>query len=694
MRLPSISLNREMLSRFEDAIQKEWLITNGLGGYASSTVLGINTRKYHGLLVAALNPPKDRRVFLTKLDEDVTIGNDVYRLGANEFQDGFFPQGYGLITEFSVSPFPKYVYALPKVEIQKTVFMHYGKNAVTSLYSVLNRENLDFKIKVFPIVNGRHFHSVTDRLKSSVDFVQKQDGARVEISLKPDSAFLIMNITGGQYLAGGKWVERMYLREEANRGESCFDDCYQPGYFEVNVKAGEDKDFAITAVAGEDRDSARGVLAQQPSTMAGAKALYDEETSRCENLLVSFYGTHRTLDSKSWLDWLVLATDRFIVQGGRTNLKAVIAGYHWFEAWGRDTFISLPGLVLVLGRFDYAREILLRFRDFCKRGLMPNLLPDGMEQPVYNTVDATLWFVNAVLQYLKYTGDFKFVREQLWKTLKSIVENHVRGTAFNIRVDEDCLLSHGPQLTWMDATFDGEPVTPRAGKAVEVQALWYNTLRTVQLLAEKFNERNEADTCAQIAEKTKKNFAEKFWNARMDCLYDVVSEKEEDDSLRPNQILAAALDFNMLDAARNQKIVGAVQRELWTPCGLRTIGRGDPRYVGVYAGDRRSRDKAYHNGTVWPWLLGPFITAFLKAQGYAESGRQQALKYFLTPLFSEKIFQRGLGTLSEVFDGNPPHASGGCISQAWSVAEPLRAFVEDVMQVRPRYEREVLQGLG
>jgi glycogen debranching enzyme len=245
-------------------------------------------------------------------------------------------------------------------------------------------------------------------------------------------------------------------------------------------------------------------------------------------------------------------------------------------------------------------------------------------------------------------------------------------------------------LTWMDATFEGEPVTPRAGKAVEVQALWYNTLRTVQLLAEKFNERNEADTCAQIAEKTRKNFAEKFWNARMDCLYDVVSEKENDDSLRPNQILAAALDFNMLDVARNRMIVDAVQRELWTPYGLRTLRRGDPRYVGVYAGDRRSRDKAYHNGTVWPWLLGPFITAFLKAQEYAEPGRQHALKYFLTPLFSEKILKRGLGTLSEVFDGDPPHASGGCISQAWSVAEPLRAFVEDVMQVRPRYEREVL----
>jgi predicted glycogen debranching enzyme len=694
MRLPSVSLSRETLSRFEDAIQKEWLITNGLGGYASSTVLGINTRKYHGLLVAALHPPKDRRVFLTKLDEDVTIGNDVYRLGANEFQDGFFPRGYCFLREFSVSPFPKYVYALPNVEIQKTVFMPYGKNAVTSLYSVFNSEGSDFKIKVFPIVNGRHFHSVTDRLKSPVDFVQKHDGARVEISLKPISAFLIMNITDGQYLASGKWVERMYLREEANRGESCFDDCYQPGYFEISVKAGENKDFAIVAVAGEDQESARGVLTRQPSTMAEARALYDEERSRCENLLVSFYGTHRTLDSKSWLDWLVLATDTFMVQGRGTNLRAVIAGYHWFEAWGRDTFISLPGLVLVPGRFDYARKIFLSFNDFCKRGLMPNFLPDGTEEPVYNTVDATLWFVNAVLQYLKYTDDFKFVRERLWETLKSIVENHVRGTAFDIRMDEDCLLFHGPQLTWMDATFEGEPVTPRAGKAVEVQALWYNTLRTVQLLAEKFNERNEADTCAQIAEKTRKNFAEKFWNARMDCLYDVVNEKENDDSLRPNQILAAALDFNMLDVARNQRIVGAVQRELWTPYGLKTLGRDDPRYVGVYGGDRRSRDKAYHNGTIWPWLLGPFITAFLKVEGYEESGRQYALKYFLTPLFSGKVFERGLGMLSEVFGGDSPHVSGGCISQAWSVAEPLRAFVEDVMQVRPRYEREVLQELG
>lgn len=689
-----MSFNRETLSRFEDAIQKEWLITNGLGGYASSTVLGVNTRKYHGLLVAALHPPRERRVFLTKLDEDVSIENDVYRLGANEFQDGFFPRGYSLLKEFSVSPYPKYVYALPNVEVQKTIFMSYGKNATIALYSIFNDDNFDVKVQVFPIVNGRYFHSVTDKSSAPVEFVQKQDEAKVEMSLKSSQPVLIMIATDGHYFARGKWIERMYLREEAHRGESCLDDCYQPGYFETSIKAGENKNFAIAAVAGEDEESARELLSQLPSTTCDVKALYEEEIGRFENLLIGFYGTHRTLQANSWLDWLALATDTFIVQGRSERQKAVIAGYHWFEAWGRDTFISLPGLVLVPGRFEYARRILLSFEKYCKQGLMPNFLPDRTEQPVYNTADATLWFVNAALQYLKYTGDFKFIREQLWETLKSIVENHLKGTAFNIHVDADGLLSHGPQLTWMDAAFEGKPVTPRVGKAVEIQALWYNTLRTAQLLAEKFNERNQAETYAQMAEKTRNSFAEKFWDVERGCLYDVVRERERDDSLRPNQILAVALDFNMLGGARNEKVVDAVQRELLTSYGLRTLGRKDSRYIGVYAGDRRSRDNAYHNGTVWPWLLGSFIKAYLKIKGYTESGREYALRNFLMPLFTEKIFEGGLGTLSEIFDGDPPHTSRGCISQAWSVAEPLRAYVEDVMQVRPKYENEVMLGLG
>jgi len=317
-----------------------------------------------------------------------------------------------------------------------------------------------------------------------------------------------------------------------------------------------------------------------------------------------------------------------------------------------------------------------------------------MEQIAYNAVDATLWFVNAVLQYLKYTNDFRFVQEHLWEALKTIIENHVRGTAFNIRVNADGLLSHDAQLTWMDAAVDGQPVTPRIGKAVEVQALWFNALKTMEILANKFKEKSETEKYAKMAEKAKESFIQKFWNSEKNCLFDVVSEHDVDNSLRPNQIIAVALDFTILDRAKNEKIVDTVHRELLTPYGLRTLAKNDPKYIGVYAGDRRSRDKAYHNGTVWPWLLGPFTTAFLKAKDYVDYRREYALKNFLLPLFTEQVLKAGLGTISEIFDGEPPHMSRGCIAQAWSVAEPFRAYVEDVMQARPKYEGEILQKLG
>jgi len=348
--------------------------------------------------------------------------------------------------------------------------------------------------------------------------------------------------------------------------------------------------------------------------------------------------------------------------------------------------------MLITGRFEDARRVFLTFKNHCRQGLIPNLLPDQAEQPAYNTVDATLWYVNAVLQYLKYTGDFKFVQGQLWENLKAIAENYARGTDFNIHIDTDGLLSHGSQLTWMDSAIDGQPITPRAGKAVEIQVLWYNALKIMKLLAKRFREKNEAEKYAQMAEKAKKSFVEKFWNPEKNCLFDVVSEYYEDDSLRPNQIIAIALDFNMLDDAKNEKIVDIAYRELLTPYGLRTLARNDQSYIGVYAGDRRSRDKAYHSGTVWSWLLGPFTTAFLKTKGYAEYRREYALKNFLLPLFTEQNFKAGLGTISEIFDGETPHTSRGCIAQAWSVAEPFRAYVEDVMYVRPKHEKEILQG--
>jgi len=382
----------------------------------------------------------------------------------------------------------------------------------------------------------------------------------------------------------------------------------------------------------------------------------------------------------------------FIVKGINTEKNSVIAGYHWFETWGRDTFISLPGLMLTTGRFEDARKVFLTFKNYCKDGLIPNFIPDQARQPAYNAVDATLWCVNVVLQYLKYTGDFKFVQVQLWENLKTIIKNHVRGTAFNVHVDSDGLILHGSQLTWMDTAIDGQPITPRAGKAVEVQALWYNALKIMELLAKRFTEKNEAEKYAQMAENARKSFVERFWNSEKGYLFDVVSEYDEDDSLRPNQIIAVALDFTMLDNAKNEKIVDVVRRELLTPYGLRTLARNDQRYIGVYAGDRRSRDKAYHNGTVWPWLLGPFTTAFLKTKGYIKYRREYALKNFLLPLFAEQNFKAGLGTISEILDGEPPHTPRGCIAQAWSIAEPFRVYVEDVMHVRPKHEKEVLQG--
>jgi glycogen debranching enzyme len=264
---------------------------------------------------------------------------------------------------------------------------------------------------------------------------------------------------------------------------------------------------------------------------------------------------------------------------------------------------------------------------------------------------------------------------------------------FNIHVDNDGLLVHGSQLTWMDAAIDGQPVTPRAGKAVEVQALWYNALKTAELLASKLGERGLAEKYLQAAEKARGNFVERFWNAQKDCLFDVVTESGKDESLRPNQIIAVSLDFTMLDKVKSEKTVNVVRGELSTPYGLRTLAKDDSRYIGIYAGDRRSRDKAYHNGTVWPWLLGPFTTAFVKTTGPIEFRREYALRNFLLPLFNEQILKAGLGTLSEIFDGDAPHAPRGCISQAWSIAEPLRAYVEDVMQVRSKYEKQVLPGL-
>jgi predicted glycogen debranching enzyme len=689
MRLPLINLDRTIFSDFEKATQKEWLVTNGLGGYASSTVLGLNTRKYHGLLVAAFHPPGDRRVLLTKLDEEILLDDTVWRLGVNEFKNALFPEGHRFLDQVSISPFPTFHYVACYVDVWKGIFMPREKNAVVTLYNVSNRYDEDVNLRVFPLLNSRGFHEVTDKDKFS-KFSQDQRGDIVSFGFKnPQSSLLIK--TTGKYSTTGHWIDKIYLREEALRGESCFDDCYQPGYFETTVGAEDREDFALIAVAEETEESAASELKELPADFDSLKELYWDEANLQEKSLMAYYSSHEDPYPDGWLSWLVLATNQFIVRSRRKGEKSVIAGYHWFGPWGRDTFISLPGLVLIMGKFDVARAVFLDFAKFCQDGLIPNFIPEKNEEPAYNTVDATLWYINAVLQYLKYTGDFRFVEQHLWKILKSVVQKHVDGTLFDIHVDDDGLLSHGPQLTWMDSSIAGNPIFPRAGKAVEIQALWYNAIRIMELLATRFGEDEQAENYSQMAEKTCRSFVEKFWIEDKGYLYDVLNGSERDDSLRPNQLLAASLDFSMLSKRMKEGVIGSVQRELLTPCGLRTLSRIDPRYIGAYSGNREKRDRAYHSGTVWPWLLGPFITAYLKAKSFSESEREHVFQDFLKPLLTIQVYTAGMGTLSEIYDGDPPHTPRGCIAQAWSVAEPLRAYVEDVQLVRPSYEKGIVQ---
>ncbi len=690
MKLPAINIAQEALEHFDESIQKEWLVTNGLGGYASSTVLGINTRKYHGLLVAALHPPADRTVCLAKLDEEVCIGNDVYPLGANEFHGKIFPQGYLFLKEFSVSPFPSYAYNVQDVEIRKTIFMPKEKNAVAVAYKVLNRGGAEVKIRVYPLLTCRHFHSVVDKWRNPLAFRQQQNDGEIEVAFNIPKATLAARSTKGEFNEKASWIEHLYYREEASRGEISTDDCYQPGYFKVIIPPNRKEDFAVLTAASETSQECHEILDNFGNAMYEINEQFKSEITKRENLIAKFYGSHSDVPISDWLNWILLAADSFVAKGAGER-KSVMAGYFWFETWGRDTFISLPGLMLATNRFEEAKKVLLDFVRRIKQGLIPNFIGDRSGEAAYDTVDATLWYVNAVLQFLKYTGDFEFVQKRLWKDLKAIFERHEKGTAFGIHLDGDGLLAHGPRLTWMDAEVDGKAVTPRVGKAVEIQALWYNALKTAQLLADKFEEKSLAEKYARIAREARESFNEKFWNGESGCLFDVVEACGADASLRPNQLIAVALDFTILDNDKKLQVVNVVHRELLTPFGLRTLARRDMRYRSMYVGDRRSRDQAYHNGTVWPWLLGPFTTAFLKAKGYGDFRLECTSKNFILPLLTRQIFEAGLGTLSEIFDGEPPHTPRGCVAQAWSVAEPLRAYVEDVMRISPKYEKEVLQ---
>jgi predicted glycogen debranching enzyme len=666
----------------------EWIITNGLGGYASQSVLGVNTRKYHGILVAAFNPPVNRRVILSKIDEKVLIGREVYNLGINEYDNGLKLEECKHLENFSRFPFPQYIYNIHNIKVQKTILMPSQKNVTIISYNIHQKLDEEITLQITPLMNSRHFHSVTT-LQNRPRFAYEAFPQKIILQTNNPKTTSIISSNLGKFIPEEKWFERLFYRVDSSLGTSCFDDCFSPGMFEVNIKPDQVASFQIITASGKEN-----TLATHDSIYHACgdfSSFFKVEIKKLNTLSAKFTDIHPFATTEVWLKWLLFAADQFIVTRFSTGKKSVIAGYHWFEDWGRDSLISIPGLTLALGRFNDAREILLTFNHYCRKGVIPNRFPDeDANKPIYNTVDATLWFVNAVLQYLKYTGDFEFVKENLWTTLQSVIEHHIQGTINKIKLDNDGLIMHGPQLTWMDATREGIPITPREGKAVEIQALWFNALRTMELIADHLGEKDYSQEYKTRAEIAKKSFREKFWNSQKNYLYDVVMNEKKDDSLRPNQIFAIALDFSMLSLEEQSAIVDIMQDKLWAKFGLRTLSPNHPNYKGKYAGDWNERNYAYHNGTAWSWLVGPFVLSYLKVRNFNPDAREFAFKNFLYPLIYTQTFQAGLGTLSEIFDGDPPHLPRGCISQAWSVAEILRAYIESILLYSPPFENFVL----
>ena len=608
-----ITIDRDVLNDFERVSLLEWLETNGIGGWASSSLSFANTRRYHGLVVSAYPSRPERSVIVSRLDE--TVGGAF--LGCSRFPSLVHPRGFEYLQSFQKGVFPVWEYDTGHVVLRKTVVAVQGENTTILLYEILKAQK-PFPMRFQPFLAGRDYHSLMPR------------------TADPVLPFVNIDIPGSHYTAAPEsWHDFQYDRE-TERGLDDREDLFTPGIYDVTLRKGDVIPVILCADDDDDRD---------------AFELIDRERSRRETL---------TISSEHFLNDLAAAADQFLIERGGAE-RTVIAGYHWFTDWGRDTMISLPGLCLATGRFDEAAGILRRWLATTSRGMIPNRFPDGTSEPAFNAVDATLWMFVAVWRYIEQTGDQPLAAEAI-PVLRSIVEAFDRGTRFNIHVDDDGLLyagTTGVALTWMDAVVEGDVITPRRGKPVEVNALWYNALRIMGALT------REAAWTSR-AEVVKTGFEAAFWNPSKQCCFDVIGPA--DDSVRPNQLLVLSLPFPMFTDRRGESILNICESKLLTPVGLRTLSPEDPRYRGKLMGTPRERDSAYHQGTIWPWLLGPYADAVLRIRG--ESGRDQARRALQG--MRAHLLEAGVGTISEVFDGDAPHAPRGCIAQAWSVAEVLR----------------------
>lgn len=654
--------NSTVLSDFAIAAQHEWIETNGLGGWASSSIIGAHTRRYHGLLVAAVPPPADRFVVLSKMDETISVDGNQYELGCNNYGDVVHPNGNNYQQHFSIDLFPSFIYEAGGVRLKKTIAMVHGENTTLVLYEVLNAER-EFQLDLQPFIAVRDYHHLC-RANNDVnrDAIYFNDVFHaIPYKCYPH---IYIRTPQAKFENAGDWYFNFEYLQEKDRGLDHIEDLYTYGRFSKTLKPGERWGIVISTENTERRD---------------AFELFEKEKVRRKSLLSSSA-------NDELLQVLTLAADQFIVKRGE-DLKTVIAGYHWFADWGRDTMIALPGLCLATGRFDDAKKIIAAFAASVSEGMLPNRFSDNGASPEYNNVDGTLWYFIAVYKYLLATNDKQFVLKEILPVLKDIIDWHYKGTRYNIHVDQDELLYsglEGVQLTWMDAKIGDWVVTPRTGKAVEINALWYNALKIFAELLYMNGENGLADKFKYRSQLVKEKFNDLFWNESTGCLLDVVNGDERDATIRPNQLFAISLPYELVDAAKAKMILKVVEEKLYTPVGLRSLPADHPGYQGIYSGDPLHRDSAYHQGTVWSWLLGPYIDALVKVKS-KDSKVKKVIREF-----QYHLAEGGIGTISEIFDGNAPHSPQGCIAQAWSVGEILRVVKEyNLSDLRNREENNI-----
>ena len=667
----------------ENGLNKEWLITNGIGGYSSSTIIGANTRKYHGLLIAPLTPPARRFLILSKLDESIEIEGQKYNFYTN-LCESYISQGYQYQDSFEKEYLPTFKYKIQDVEITKTICMEYEKNTVGIYYKIKNGEK-DAKLILAPIVNFRDFHTVNN--EDHFEVRQFVNNAKVKLILNGNSQTPIyMNLSEGNYIIHENDLFRnMFYIEEQKRGFYPEENHCVPGIYEVEIKAGEQKNISFVCSLEDNIEE------------IDVQDMIDKEIWRLDKIIKNTElieenkkKTKKQINKEELIKQLILATDNFIVYRPNFRLHTIIAGYPWFLDWGRDSLIAFEGLLLVTKRYDIAKEVLLTMVRDIKYGLVPNGYSGYDNRPLYNSVDASLLLFEQIQKYIEYTGDIKFVKQELYEKLEEIIEKYCSGIDVdnnNIYLDTDGLIVSGTeetQNTWMDAKYDGIAVTPRNGKAVEINAMWYNANKIMEKLSRDTGHIIKARRYKELAQKCKSAFEEKFYNAKNKCLYDVLG----DEKIRPNQLFALSMTYPVIEPTSEiaKEIIEVVDKKLLNSYGLKTLAKGEENYVEVYEGDVAKRDTSYHQGITWTWLLGLYYDALKNMIKYTENDEEKEILEKKLNKFiekTEKTFNKELnengciGSIAEIYDSKKPQLPKGAIAQAWSVSEVFRIILNN-----------------